>query len=192
MMTDREILLEMLQEEILTPVGRDMHGRPIVELQEDQQDNPVISTIRKVPLDAIVIRADKFPAPIGFLKSSDDGDDMGMCKRADFVIISEEESVVLYIELKSGDSSAKEIVQQLKGASCVIAYCKEVARQFWNKEDFLDSYDCRYIRIVEFRVKKRRTRPKHTSRKQSIKHDSPESFLTIRSPHHLKFNKLAA
>ena len=184
-MTDREILLEMLRKDALEPKGLE-RGKPIIKLRQGGKHKYSV-TIYQPPSDSLVIKAENFPAPSDFFKGS-----KGENKRADFIVISEGRRVILYIELKAGKRKPGEIKQQLKGASCVIAYCKEVARQFWNKEDFLDSYDCRYIRIVEFRVKKRRTRPKHTSRKQSIKHDSPESFLTIRSPHHLKFNKLAA
>ena len=184
-MTDREILLEMLRKDALEPKGLE-RGKPIIKLRQGGKHRYSV-TIYQPPSDSLVIKAENFPAPSDFFKGS-----KGENKRADFIVISEGRRVILYIELKAGKRKPGEIKQQLKGASCVLAYCKEVARQFWNKNDFLDNYDCRYIGIVGVNIRKRRTRPESPFHKPSTRHNSPESFLTIRSPHHLKFNKLAA
>ena len=179
-MSDTKILSEMLLDKVLTHLGSD-HGKAIIKLQEDGSDNTIV--IRKAPTDSLVIKADKFPAPTDFFEGS-----KGENKRADFIVISETEKVILYIELKSGRASGKEIKQQLKGAACVLSYCKEAANQFWNEGNFLDDkkYVHRYIALVETDANKK---PTHHDSKL---HDSAESFMKISSPHRLTFSKLAA
>ena len=179
-MSDRRILLEMLLDEVLTPLGLE-NGKPIIELHEEASAKPTI--IREVPEDSLVIKADEFPAPTDFFEGS-----KGENKRADFIVISEAEEVILYIEIKSGKASGAEIEQQLKGAACVLSYCKEVAGQFWNESNFLDEkkYKHRYIGLVETDANKRPTYH------NSVPHDSAESFTKISSPHRLTFSKLTA
>ena len=179
-MSDTKILREMLLDEVLTPLGSE-HGKPIIELHEEASARPTI--IREAPEDSLVIKADEFPAPTDFFEGS-----KGENKRADFIVISEAEEVILYIELKSGKAKGKEIKQQLKGAVCVLSYCKEVANQFWNEGNFLDDkkYVHRYIALVETDADKRPTFH------DSELHDSAESLLKISSPHRLTFSKLAA
>ena len=179
-MSDMKILSEMLLDEVLTPLESE-HGKPIIKLQE--KPSAAAAIIRKAPTDSLVIKADKFPGPTDFFKGS-----KGENKRADFIVISETEKVILYIELKSGRASGKEIKQQLKGAACVLSYCKEVANQFWNESNLLDDkkYAHRYIALVETDADKRPTF--HNSEL----HDSAESLLKISSPNRLTFSKLAA
>ncbi len=96
-MSDMEILSELILESALIPHENE-YGKPVIKLQEAGAKGSV-SFIRKIPLDAIVIKADEFPAPKKFFKG-----DKGECKRADFIIISEEKKVILYVELKAGAS----------------------------------------------------------------------------------------
>jgi hypothetical protein len=179
-MSDMEILSELILESVLIPHENE-YGKPVIKLQEAGVKNSV-SFIRNIPSDVIVIKADEFPAPKTFFKG-----DNGECKRADFIIISEEKKVILYVELKAGAKDARHIVKQLKGASCVISYCKEIGRQFWSKSTFLDGYAHRYVGMVNLSVSKKPSRHKSTPL-----HDSPESFLKISSPHYLQFKELAA
>jgi len=179
-MSDMKILSELILESALVPHENE-YGKPVIKLQEAGVKDSV-SFIRNIPSDAIVIKADKFPVPKTFFKG-----DKGECKRADFIIISEEKKVILYVELKAGAKDTSYIVKQLKGAACVISYCKEVGRHFWNESSFLDGYVHRYVGMINLSVSKK------TSRHKSIPlHDLPESFLKISSPHHLQFNELAA
>ena len=64
-MSDTEILLEMLLDEVLTPL-RSEHGKPIIELHEEASARPTI--IREAPEDSLVIKADEFPAPTDFFE----------------------------------------------------------------------------------------------------------------------------
>jgi hypothetical protein len=180
-MSDMDILSELILQSVLVPLVINEYGKPVIKLQESGVKDSV-SFISNIPSDAIVIKADKFPAPKTFFKG-----DKGECKRADFIIISEEKKVILYVELKAGAKDRGHIVKQLKGASCVISYCKEIGKQFWSEPRFLDGYAHRYIGMVNLSISKK------TSRHESAPlHDSPESFLKISSPHHLQFNQLAS
>jgi hypothetical protein len=175
-----EILSELFLESALIPLESE-YGKPIIKLQETGVKG-AISYIRNIPSDVIVIKADDFPAPNNFFKG-----DKGECKRADFIIISEEKKVILYVELKAGEKDASHIVRQLKGASCVVTYCKEIGKQFWNQDSFLSDYAHRYVGMINLSVSKKPSR-----HKSARLHDSPETFLKISSPHHLQFKELAA
>mgnify|MGYP007058257523 FL=1 len=179
-MSDMEILSELILESALIPHENE-YGKPVIKLQEAGVKGSV-SCIRNIPSDSIVIKADEFPAPKTFFKG-----DKGECKRADFIIISEEKKVILYVELKAGAKDASHIVKQLKGASCVISYCKEIGKQFWSEARFLDGYAHRYIGMVNLSISKKPSR-----HKSAPLHDSPESFLKISSPRNLQFNQLAS
>lgn len=179
-MSDMDILSNLILESVLIPHESE-YGKPVIKLQEVGVKDS-FSYIRGIPSDAIVIKADEFPAPKSFFRG-----DKGECKRADFIIISEEKKVILYIELKAGDKDAKHIIKQLKGAKCVISYCKEIVKQFWNESTFLDDYSHRYVGMVNLSINKK------PSRQSAIPlHDSPEKFLKISSPHNLRFKQLAA
>lgn len=180
MMSDIEILSELLLKSALISLENE-YGKPIIKLQEEGVKGSV-SCIRNIPSDAIVIKADDFPAPKTFFKGN-----KGECKRADFIIISEEKKVILYVELKAGEKDAGHIIKQLKGASCVVAYVKEIGKKYWDQDTFLDDYAHRFVGMVNLSISKKPSRYK-----SGLLHDSPESFLKISSPHHLQFNELAA
>lgn len=179
-MSDMKILSELLHKSALITLENE-YGKPMIKLEEPEVKDSV-SCIRNAPSDAIVIKADEFPTPKSFFKG-----DKGECKRADFIIISAAKKVILYVEMKSGTKTASHIVNQLKGASCVVTYCKEIGRQFWNQSTFLEDYEHRFIGIVNLSVSKKPSRYK----KKPI-HDTPETFLKVSSPHNLQFKEIAA
>ncbi|NEP60630.1 MAG: hypothetical protein F6K31_27135, partial [Symploca sp. SIO2G7] len=116
----------------------------------------------------------------------------GECKRADFVIIADTDNkkvrkVILCIEMKAGKGGTEsEIIQQLKGAQCFVAYCREIGQLFWNQKNFLKGYEYRFVSLRDISIAKKTTR---TSAKIGT-HDCPERMLKITSPHHLQFNRL--
>lgn len=177
-MTDMDILTEMLMDSALIPIENE-YGKPMVKLEEAGVKGAK-ACIRNMPADTIVIKADDFPAPKKFFQG-----DKGECKRADFIIISEEKKVILYIELKVGKKDASHIIKQLKGSACVITYCKEIGKHFWEQETFLNGYAHRFIGMVNLSISKKPSRYKSLPL-----HDSPELFLKISSPHHLQFKEL--
>ncbi|MBF0179069.1 MAG: hypothetical protein HQM03_03465 [Magnetococcales bacterium] len=173
-MTDSDILIDMFHSEIITTTNNSK-----IKLIEK---NSYEITINNTPSDAIAIKTDSFPAPDKYFQNT-----KGECKRADFIIISETKKIILYIELKGNKEENNHIIKQLKGALCVVAYCKEIGRQFWDKQDFLDEYKNSFIGITELSINK-----KTSTAKRNGLHDSPQDFLKISSPHHLMFGMLAA
>lgn len=88
--------------------------------------------------------------------------------------------------MKAGKGNRTEIVQQLKGAQCFVAYCREIGRSFWQKHHFLDKYEYRFVSIRKISMSKRPTR---STRQPSI-HDTPDRMLQINSPKGLRFQQL--
>ena len=182
-MTDVDILQQMVKDAVKQPLA-DAYKKKQVILKEPQNPNfPV--TISGLPDKAIVIKADAFKSPDTVFAGT-----KGECKRADFVIIAEsnDNKVILFIEMTVGKKTEKEIIQQLKGAKCFVAYCREIGIAFWEKDDFLDNYKYRYISIKHANISKKKTRIET----QAGVHDRPERLMKIHySPHALHFNHLA-
>jgi hypothetical protein len=93
--------------------------------------------------------------------------------------------------MKSGKGdSKKEVEQQLRGAQCLVAYCRAIGQEFWQESEFLEkkNYQQRFISIKNIGVAKRETliEPK------SGRHDMPERMLKINAPTkgNLEFRKL--
>lgn len=145
-----------------------------------------VFTVHGLPANSIVIRADEFPETKCFFKNTE-----GEASRADFIIISEDKTKewIIYIEIKKGDSSTYEkIVQQFKGAQCVMAYCTSVVENFHNISKFLKPYKPRFVRIKDpNNVNKQPTR--RPANKREI-HDTPEKMLKISNRPKLHFKGL--
>ncbi|WP_293062699.1 hypothetical protein [Okeania sp. SIO2B3] len=174
----------MIQPEA-TVVLESEYQKNIVKLTE--VDNYTV-TIYGMPDDdeVITIKVDTFSAPKEVFQGT-----KGECKRADFVIISDtinKGKFIVFIEMKRGKktSKEKEIIQQLKGAQCFVEYCQAIGKLFWEKQDFLDNYKCRFVSFKNITVNKKPTRYKS---KDDI-HDTPENMLKISSPNHIQFNHL--
>ena len=188
-MTDLEILNELFKKDAMIDIENSLYGKKAVTLSEPQCDdhNGYSVLIRNIPENAIVIKADAFPSPTTIFSNT-----RGECKRADFVIIAntDKENLFVVIEMKKGrGGSEKGIIQQLKGAQCVIAYCRSIGQAFWQQEGFLnpEKYDYRFVSIREIGINKKPTR---RSSSDGV-HDRPERMLKITSPHHLEFQYLA-
>ena len=135
-MSDFEILRALIRDEALAPVEFP-HGKKVIVLEEpgQQQQSAYSLRIKNVPDDVVAFRADAFPAPNHIFKN-----DKGECKRADFVVIASDGKAnwILYVEMKHGKGhSEKEITQQLRGAECLVAYCRAIGQEFWQEPEFL-------------------------------------------------------
>ncbi len=181
-MSDIDILHQMIKESARIFLS-DIYGKKQLTLSEPQHEKSSV-TIRGVPESAIIIKADAFKSPDTVFNGLH-----GECKRSDFVIIADTDNkkIILFIEMKARKGSEKEIIQQLTGAQCFIAYCREIGKAFWNQKKFLDDYAYRFVSIGHTGIPKRKTR---ISRQVGV-HDCPERMLKIDSPHHLQFNHLA-
>ncbi|CAN2041057.1 hypothetical protein GMMP15_260015 [Candidatus Magnetomoraceae bacterium gMMP-15] len=128
MTNDLNILYELIRKDAMISIEDGDYGKKAVTLSEPKcEDHKGYSVvIRNMPENAVVIKADAFPSPSKIFSNS-----RGECKRADFVIITNIEkrarNLIIFIEIKKGKGgSEKEIIQQLKGAQCVVAYCRSI------------------------------------------------------------------
>lgn len=179
-MSDMEILSQMIRDTALVPLLND-YGKPLVKLCEPQAPDSS-ATIRNLPVDAIVIKIDEFGSPDTFFKGA-----KGECKRADYVIISAEKKCILYIEIKRTKDGWDQIVKQLMGAQCVVKYCQEIGKTFWDETSFLSGYKSRFISVGHTSIAKKKTRVE----KVATRHDTPDRAMKIDWPNYLQFNQLA-
>ena len=184
-MSDIAILKEMIKQSATVPLVEDSYGKKQVRLTEPALPNCFV-TIRGMPNDdqVIIIKVDDFTSPKAIF-----GGSKGECKRADFAIIADtgKKKVILCIEMKAKSKTSLEweIIQQLKGAQCFVAYCQKIGKEFWSAKQFLDAYVYRFVTIRNINIHKKPTREAITDN-----HDCPENMLKISSPHYLQFNFL--
>ena len=184
-MSDIAILKEMIKQSATVPLVEDSYGKKQVKLTEPALPNWFV-TIRGMPNDdqVIIIKVDDFTSPKAIF-----GGSQGECKRADFAIIADtgKKKVILCIEMKAKSKTSLEweIIQQLKGAQCFVAYCQKIGNEFWSAKHFLDAYVYRFVTIRNINIHKKPTREAITDN-----HDCPENMLKISSPHYLQFNFL--
>ncbi|KHD09575.1 hypothetical protein PN36_25450 [Candidatus Thiomargarita nelsonii] len=191
-MPDHDILCELFRKEARVALEDGDYGKKAVTLNEPKCDDHkgYSVVISNMPEDAVVIKGDAFPSPTTIFSNS-----RGECKRADFVIVAnipikkKTRNLIIFIEMKKGKGGSElEIIQQLKGAWCVIDYCRSIGQRFWKQESFLNpnDYDYRFVSIRDIAINKKPTR---ISPLDGL-HDSPERMLKINSPHHLQFKQL--
>lgn len=193
-MSDIAVLKQMIQENFTVSLAERKDGTHFnysVTLTETQDNYSVTIDGMPKPNEVIVINADQFEAPRKVFNGS-----KGECKRADFIIIADTdtEKIILCIELKRKKDSPKTIIQQLKGAKCFVAYCQEIGKVFWNQQNFLDTYQYRFVGIGYIPISKTKTRPDlrdSTPISTSTKtHDCPERMLKISRQDCIQFNFL--
>lgn len=185
-MPEIEVLHQMIQEAVKVPLEPDEYDVLTVTLAEPQCPDSVVH-IRKMPEQAVVISLDEHWALEGMFTH-----EKGQCKRADYVIIADTgvHKVIIYIEIKRASSSRTTVVQQLTGARCFVAYCRELARAraFWDQPNFLEEYVERFVYIgqTNTRINKRPTRMKP----ESGVHNCPEKLLKLTAPHYVTLQRL--
>lgn len=178
MSSDVDILKQMLKENVIVPIGKE------VVLSELRQKDCSVK-ICKVPGTSIVFRADSFDySEKIFRGSKNEG------KRADFILFSEYhgKTYVICIELKKDDDDNQVIEKQLMGAYCLAVYLQEIGKLFWREKTFLDTCEYRYICFTKRKLNKRVTKVKQTT----PKHGLPRDFLKISRPHGVQFNELVS
>lgn len=177
-MTDTEILREMFHPKVNVP--KIEHGKcATATLSEPGRESKI--TITGLPLDAVIIKADAFPAPSDFFVGK-----KHECKRADFIVISEQRKIAIFIEMKEGKGRGDHVDLQLRCALCIFGYCREIGLNFWGCNDFLKDYKCRFASIRQISI------AKNTSRNNSWAGSgkSPENMFKIKGVISLPFNKL--
>jgi hypothetical protein len=178
---DLIILEQMIKDNAKVPLI-DYYGKKQVILKETQGTNYEV-TILDIPEETLIIQSDLFEAPKSIFNNS-----KGECKRSDFIVISDQDNlkIIMFIEMKVGKANTQEIIQQLKGSECLISYCREIGKKFWNQINFLENYEYRFISMKHINIAKRCTREKQLP----TIHNSPENMLKIYAPKEIQFNKL--
>ena len=184
-MNDIEILEDMLSSRSRVPLRYDGSWY-FVELIDRQAKTNV--KIQNIPHNSIVVKADtfEFRHPV-FAGSKDEG------KRADFVIVSNENANkwMICIEIKRGNIQQSEVTAQLRGARCIMDYCKSIGREFWSVRGFLTGYEYRFGGIARLNIPNQPTRANTSSGySQRQLHSRPDAFLQILGRQSLYFNEL--
>ena len=189
-MHDLDILQELIKREATASFVQ-TSGKPTVTLEESGscKNNSYSVVINGLPEDIIIIKADKFPSPDNFFIGN-----KGERKRADYIIVAQDNNKnwIVHIEMKSREGDNKKIVQQLKGAQCLVAYCRAIGRAFWQVPKFLEekNYQQCFVSITDIITSMDKTPTRIPSK--STWHDTPENKLRIKAPGNkgLRFDKL--
>lgn len=180
-MTDIEILKTMIRRE--STINLDDSDQKKLVLEESSAKCRVKVSGMPDEDQVIVIRTDCFDAPKSIFANT-----QHECKRADFVIIAETESgkFIIIIEMKSGKGESGEIIQQLKGSQCLVAYFREVGKVFWEQQDFLDHCIYKFVSVKNINIPKRPTRPSQSD----YKNDRPDRMMKITGKQKIYFKEL--
>lgn len=182
-MTDHTILSRLLSKTALETLSKS-YDKFNVTLKEDHHDSQTEVIIFNVPEDCFVIKIDdSFITPDSLFNCKNNE-----CKRADYAIICPKEQCILFIELKRGKIVLREVVDQLKGADCVLSYIQQIGMSFWKEKSFLRNYKKRFIAIGNIKMHKK---PIKGSR-STLVHDTPEKALKIEHPHRITFQEIAS
>jgi hypothetical protein len=182
---DIKILKEMLRCKVRVSLQHKKGKSPSVKLR-DKESNATIE-IENLPQDSIVIKPETFLFKyVVFAGSKDER------RRADFVIVSNAgtRKWIIFIEIKEGkidEPKRNRVIAQLRGAQCIMDYCKSIGREFWSAKGFLRGYAYRFVGIVDIdNINKEPTRPFQSQGK----HTHPDVFLPISGRQSLYFNEL--
>ena len=145
------------------------HGKMSCFLPEDKANYGF--DLLGLPCDALIIKCDRFPTTKNVFFKSDNKE----CKRADFVLVSESEKVIMFFELKKSQKSAKanDIVAQLKGAKCVMDYCESISSSFLGEHCIFKDYIFKYYKGFV------NTPQKYPFAKQKTSNNTPETARTL-------------
>lgn len=182
LMPHLELLKELIHPNAVVNLKHNENGKSSVDLEEPREYK---IRINNLPSNSMVFKTDRFPSPDTIFNCS-----KGECKRADFVIVTDEgnQKYIFFIELKSKSktSTTKEVTQQFLGSQSVLKYTKEIGKLFWKETAFLEGFECRFIVLVDLKIDKKRTRNK----KENSRHNNANNFLQLSGKHSIQFNEL--
>ncbi len=187
-MSDLKILGELISDQSQLDMVDTQSKGYAVSLEETGHNPGYSLRISNIPGECLAFKADSFPSTNKFFKGN-----KGECKRADFILIVRTDSSnwIVCIEMKYGNSGGAKVIQQLKGAACLIEYCRAVGSVFWESPDFLkeQDYQLRFVSIRNIRLNKQPTR----TLPKSDTHDKPEEPLHLNAPgSRLQFMRLVS
>ena len=183
-MSELDVLNHMIKESAkVNLISKSDSDTAYVILKEPQSPTSEV-TIYGLPLDAIVIKVDKFKSPDTILTENE-----GQRKRADYIIVSnkDDKKNILHIEIKTTKYDDKNSIKQLKGSVCFVGYCKAIAKEFWKEDKFLSEFHPRFVCFAHTgSIQKRPTK----MTKKSGGNRSPERMMKVSNPKKLQFNRL--
>ena len=183
-MTDIELLKKMICDEAVVPLQVYRADNRWKATLKEEKGKCYFLDVLNIPEDTVVIKSDAFPDTRHFFQGT-----YGENKRADFILVSTIKKRIVFIELKAGKAGAEsELEGQLKGAMCLMDYCRLLGEAFLKKRTFLakSRYQYRFVSICNLSISKKPSR----SEKTKAKHDTPEKMLKLSSPHHVQFGQL--
>lgn len=180
-MPDMTLLKAMIKNTAQIAV-QDHYSRKKVILNEHDTVGSILE-IHNVPADSIIIDVDASLDIRNLINTTN-----GACKRADYLIISQEKKLVLFIEMKKGNPKTSDIIKQLKGTLCVFKYCQAIASEFFDTVDFLADYKMRFVAFKNVNLTKQKTKID----KAMSSHDTPETLMRVSWANIIQFNKIAA
>lgn len=180
-MSDRDLLAQILKPNAVIPLIKEYKYFKVELVESSAPDSKL--TIRGCPSDCLVINVDDY-----FDNSRVFNGNSGVGKRADYILISEEEKKVLFIEMKKSRSGGGDIIKQLKGSLCFFEYCKKILEHFLSSKACFGDYELRFVSFKHTTLSKR----KISENKSTKRHDTPETLLEISHAPCSQFRRLAA
>ena len=180
-MPDMTLLKAMLKDTAQIAIQDHYARKKVVLIEHDTEGSRL--EIYNIPEDSLVIDVDASLDIRNLINTTN-----GACKRADYLIISQEKKLVLFIEMKKGNPKTSDIIKQLKGSLCVFKYCQAIAGQFFDTEDFLDDYKMRFVAFKNVNLTKNKTKID----KMSNDHNTPETLMKVSWAKTIQFNKITA
>lgn len=178
MMNDFTLLKSLLNEAALVPI-QDRQAK----LKETGTRPPYDVNLKDLPDDTLILQTDRFPQPDKILNCQHKQE---ICKRADYVVVNESE--MIFIELKQSKGDSKRIINQLRGAQCVMDYCLAVGKRVFNRPSFLEQATKKphFVSIERISVQKRNFKQSATRNPNS----TPETMLKLKGGNTLRYKQL--
>lgn len=174
-MADLDELQNLLVDSLFGEFSEE-NGRKYAFLKETGIDASLKTVkIFDVPADSVLLKLDEYQQPHTLFKN-----DKGQRCRCDYVLLTKigTAKYMIFVEMKSKNVTAGEVIKQFKGAECVIDYCESTLNRFHGQTDLLKQYNKRFVLFYKASLSKTTTRLKVNS----TKNNSPESALKFPNP----------
>ena len=138
--------------------------------------------IKDLPEEVLVFKADSFPQPQALFSAKY----AYARKRADFILFANNSGKkrIVFIEMKRTKDSENGIIAQLKGAACVMDYCKAVSNRFLGISKCFNGAEERFVSLSNT-IGKRATYPD----RNAPLHDTPDCLLKLKG-HSFTYHEL--
>lgn len=167
-MTDTQEIENLFIPSMFLQTHLGTYRKPYVDLVEPDEKRSRVR-IEDLPSDAIVIKVDNFPALNNVFKGNH-----GECARCDFLIFSESDNCIIFIEMKNSTEKEHHLIKQLKGGLRFLKYLQLILDLHKSTPNFALNYKLRFVSFLhtDTTLNKRPTRELPSSL-----HDSPERML---------------